>query len=83
MIDIPELPFFESPEKYDLVRFKDYDYILASDGTHVISVNGYKEKLESTQAIFKDSVSIMQLRGNSLYISNDGSTWTKKDRYSI
>ena len=78
MIDIPELPFYESPKKYDLVRFKDYDFILASDGTHVISENGYKEKLESTQAIFKVSNRIMQLRGNSIYMSNDGSLWTKK-----
>ncbi len=78
MIDVTELPFFESPKKYDLVRFKDFDYVLASDGTHVINDNGYLEKIESTQAIFKDSENIMQLRGNSVYTSNDGSTWTKK-----
>lgn len=78
MIDITELPFFQSPIKYDLVRFKDFDYVLASDGTHVINENGYLEKIESTQAIFKDSENIMQLRGNSIFVSNDGLTWTKK-----
>jgi hypothetical protein len=78
MIDIPELPFLESLKKYDLIRFKDFDYVLASDGTYVISGNGYQTKIESTQAIFKDSENIMQLRGNSIFESNDGSTWTEK-----
>ncbi|MGQ1948691.1 hypothetical protein ACT3CD_16490 [Geofilum sp. OHC36d9] len=78
MIEIPELPFFNSPEKYDLVRFKDFDYVLTSDGTYVISGNGYQTKIESTQAIFKDSENVMQLSGNAVFISNDGSSWTKK-----
>ncbi len=78
MIEIPELPFFKSPEKYNLIRFKDFDFILASDGTHVIDDNGYKNKIESTQAIFKDSDNLMQLRGNSVFASEDGLTWTKQ-----
>lgn len=83
IIGIQELPFFESFSKYDLISFKNFDFVVTSDGTYVISENGFHSKLESTQAMFKYSDKLYQLRANSLYVSNDGLTWNKKVDISI